>query len=110
MNKAPIELQQIGLNPHDFHYSDKKSWRGPCPQCGGHHRFVVFTDHEWPLWHGYCDQCAMKIKAWQKVRVQYDPQRAAAMEAEQAREEAVRIVAGAFDGGRTVGQTGNRND
>ena len=90
MRAAPVEFQQIGLDPHAFKYSDSKSWRGPCPQCGGHRRFVIFTDHEFPLWHGFCDQCAYKIKAWEKVRVQYDPQRAAALEAERAREEAER--------------------
>jgi hypothetical protein len=90
MNTAPIELQQIGLNPHDFKYSDTRSWRGPCPSCGGHRRFVIFTDHPFPLWHGYCDECGTKVKAWEKVRVQYDPQKAAALEAERAREEAVR--------------------
>lgn len=88
--QAPIELQQIGLNPHNFKYSDARSWRGPCPSCGGHRRFVIFTDHEFPLWHGYCDECGTKIKAWEKVRMQYDPQRAAALEAERAREEAER--------------------
>lgn len=87
---APIELQQIGLSPHDFKYSDAKSWRGPCPACGGHRRFVMFTDNEFPLWHGYCDQCGTKIKAWEKVRVQYDPMKAAAVAAEQARNEAER--------------------
>jgi hypothetical protein len=87
---APIELQQIGLNPHDFKYSDEKSWRGPCPTCGGHRRFVMFTDNEFPLWHGYCDQCGVKIKMWEKVKVHYDPLRAAALAAEQARNEAER--------------------
>lgn len=91
MKNAPIEFQQIGLDPHAFQYSDSRSWRGPCPQCGGHRRFVMFTDHEWPLYHGYCDQCGFKIKAWQKVRFhQYDPLKAAAMEAEQARHDAER--------------------
>lgn len=90
MKNAPIELAQIGLTPHDFKYSDTRSWRGPCPNCGGHRRFVIFTDHEFPLWHGYCDECGTKIKAWEKVRVQYDPQRAAAIAAEQARNEAER--------------------
>lgn len=90
MNHAPIELQQIGLDPHAFKYSDTRSWRGPCPVCGGHRRFVMFTDNEFPLWHGYCDECGTKIKAWEKVRMQYDPQRAAALEASRAREEAER--------------------
>lgn len=90
MNKAPIELQSLGLNPHDFKFSDSKSWRGPCPVCGGHRRFVVFTDHPFPLWHGYCDECNTKVKMWEKVRIPYDPQKAAAIEAERAREEAER--------------------
>jgi len=91
MKAAPAELQQIGLDPHAFSYSDAKSWRGACPQCGGTRRFVIFTDHEFPLWHGYCDECGCKIKAWEKVRMQYDPQRAAALSAEQARKEQERI-------------------
>lgn len=91
MKHAPVELMSIGLDPHAFKYSDEKSWRGPCPSCGGHRRFVMFTDNDYPLWHGYCDECGMKIKAWEKVRVHYDPQRAAAMEAERARQEAERV-------------------
>ena len=87
---APPQLNQIGLDPFLFSYSDSRSWRGPCPQCGGHRRFVVFTDHEFPLWHGYCDECGCKIKAWEKVRMQYDPHKAAALVAERAREEAER--------------------
>lgn len=67
MREAPAQLDQIGLPPHLFKYSDTRSWRGPCPACGGHRRFVVFTDHEWPMWHGYCDECSYTIKAWEKV-------------------------------------------
>lgn len=87
---APQQLRQIGLDPALFSYSDSRSWRGACPQCGGHRRFVMFTDHEFPLWHGYCDECGCKIKAWEKVKVQYDPHKAAALVAERAREEAER--------------------
>ena len=90
MNKAPIEFLQIGLNPNDFKYSDGKSWRGPCPSCGGHRRFAIFTDNEWPLWYGWCDECGTKVKAWEKVRVTYDPHKAAAMEIERTRQEAER--------------------
>lgn len=67
MHEAPSQLDQIGLPPHLFKYSDARSWRGPCPVCSGHRRFVVFTDHEWPMWHGYCDECGHTIKAWEKV-------------------------------------------
>lgn len=88
---APTELNQIGLNAHDFQYSDERSWRGPCPACGGHRRFVIFTNNEWPLWNGYCDECGTVVKAWQKVKVQYDHAKAAAFEAENARKEAERI-------------------
>lgn len=86
--RAPIELSQIGLDPHAFTYSDKKSFRGPCPQCGGVRRFVIFTDKPFPLYYGYCDLCGCEIKAWQKVRVQFDHEQAAAFEAQRAREEA----------------------
>jgi hypothetical protein len=94
MNKlnAPIELLQMGLDPSKFHYSDSKSWRGPCSQCGGSRRFVVFTNNEWPLWNGFCDLCGTTIKAWQKVKAQYDPHKAAAVQAEQERMEAERIA------------------
>lgn len=65
--EAPREFDQIGLPPHLFKYSDARSWRGPCPVCGGHRRFVIFTDHDWPLWNGFCDECGHTIKAWEKV-------------------------------------------
>ena len=87
MNKPPLELSQMGLDVNSFSYSDARSWRGACPQCGGHRRFVVFTDNEWPLFHGYCDECGTKVKAWEKVRMQYDPQKAAAIQAKREREE-----------------------
>jgi hypothetical protein len=87
---APAHLAQIGLDPASFHYSDAKSWRGSCPQCGGKRRFVIFTNNEWPLWNGYCDLCGTEVKAWQKVKVQYDPQKAAAAMAEQERTKAER--------------------
>lgn len=88
--KPPLEFSQLGLDINSFHYSDARSWRGACPSCGGRRRFVMFTDHEYPLWHGFCDECGTKIKAWEKVRVKYDPQKAAAYQAERAREEAER--------------------
>lgn len=87
----PVEIAQLGLDPSKFHYSDKKSWRGSCPNCGGSRRFVLFTDNVFPLWFGYCDECGTRIKAWEKVKMQYDPQKAAAMEAERARDEAERV-------------------
>lgn len=90
MNKPPLELSQMGLDVNSFSYSDSKSWRGSCPNCGGNRRFVVFTDNIWPLFHGYCDECGTKIKAWEKVKVQYDPQKAAMMQAQHEQEEAKR--------------------
>lgn len=84
---APIELDQIGLPPHLFKYSDARSWRGPCPCCGGHRRFVIFTDHDWPLWFGYCDECSHTIKAWDKVIAPIsDEKRQAARERLEAQE------------------------
>jgi hypothetical protein len=68
MNRqAPAQLDQIGLSSHLFKFSDERSWRGPCSVCGGHRRFVIFTDHEWPMWFGYCDECGHTIKAWERV-------------------------------------------
>ena len=58
MITAPPELSQVGMNPANFHRSDSKSWRGPCPRCGGSRRFVVFTDRPWPHWNFFCDSCA----------------------------------------------------
>jgi len=90
MNKPPLELLQMGLDVNSFTYSDRKSWRGACPKCGGNRRFLVFTDNEFPLWFGRCDICGMEIKAWTKVKVKYDPIRAAALQAEREREDAER--------------------
>lgn len=88
--KPPLELSQMGLDVNSFTYSDSRSWRGACPKCGGHRRFVVFTDNAWPLFHGFCDECGTKIKAWERVRVKYDPIQAAKIQAEREREEAER--------------------
>lgn len=69
---APLELTQIGLDRLSFQVSDSKSWRGPCPKCGGSRRFVIFTDHEYPFWNGFCDECGYKIKAWELIRAPID--------------------------------------
>ncbi len=87
---APRELELIGLDASKFFYSDKKSWRGPCPKCGGNRRFVMFTNHDWPLWNGFCDECGTTIKAWERVKIAYDPAKAAAAKAEQEAEERAR--------------------
>lgn len=88
--RAPLELAQIGLNPSAFFYSDKKSWRGPCPKCGGTRRFVVFTNNVWPLWNGFCDECGVTIKAWERVKIQYDPVEAMKAKSAQEAEERAR--------------------
>ncbi len=90
--QAPYQWTEIGLNPHDFTYSDSKSFRGPCPSCGGSRRFVMFCDHEWPLHNGFCDQCGATIKAWLKVKTAYDPAKYAAFKAQQEAEEAQRVA------------------
>lgn len=70
---APAQLSEIGLQADRFTVSDKKSWRGPCPACGGSRRYVLFTDKEFPLWHGFCDQCGRKDKFWQgRARISPD--------------------------------------
>lgn len=90
MKKLSSQFLQIGLQVDKFSYSDERSFRGPCPNCGGNRRFVIFVDHEWPLNHGYCDECGTKIKAWKIVKVEHDQHKIAALEAERAREETAR--------------------
>lgn len=58
----PFELHKIGLDRDSFVRADGKSWRGPCPRCGGHRRLLIFTDHAFPKWHCLCDGCG--LKAW----------------------------------------------
>jgi hypothetical protein len=89
--QAPAQLQEIGLNPNEFRYSDAKSWRGPCPVCGGSRRFVIFTDNKYPLWFGYCSVCPNEIKVWQRVRKPISPEQlqAARRKQEQAEQERV---------------------
>lgn len=91
MNRtAPRELAQIGLQVDQFKFSDQRSWRGPCPACGGHRRFVVFTDHEWPMVHGYCDECGHSIKSWERVTCQITDEQRAAAQAKAAEQERIR--------------------
>lgn len=52
----------MGLDAEHFTRSDSKSWRGPCPRCGGHRRLLVFTDHPFPKWRAQCDNC--NLAAW----------------------------------------------
>jgi 5S rRNA maturation endonuclease (ribonuclease M5) len=54
--QAPLEFSSLGFFG-DFQSSDGRSWRGPCPQCGGHRRFLVFTDREYPYWNYLCSCC-----------------------------------------------------
>jgi hypothetical protein len=93
---APAQFTQLGLQADKFKVSDKKSWRGPCPQCGGTRRYVVFTDHDFPLWHGFCDQCGRKDKFWRDYRIKIDPIRAAELarefEATRQAEQATRTA------------------
>jgi hypothetical protein len=58
----PWELSQLGLDREHFARADAKSWRGPCPRCGGHRRLLIFTDHAFPKWHCVCESCG--LKAW----------------------------------------------
>lgn len=64
-NIAPVEFSQLGLDTNSFMRSDNRSWRGACPRCGGHRRFVIFTDKQFPNWNYFCDGgCGMK--GWAK--------------------------------------------
>lgn len=58
----PPELYQLGLDRERFVRADHKSWRGPCPRCGGHRRLLIFTDHAFPKWNCVCDGCG--LHAW----------------------------------------------
>jgi len=84
----PIQFAEIGLDINSFSYSDKKSWRGACPACGGHRRFVMFIDKEYPYWNGYCSLCGHDIKVWEKMRKPIDPRILKAYEAKRAAQEA----------------------
>lgn len=66
----PVEFTQIGLDANGFKKQDARSWRGPCPRCGGKRRFVIFTDNTFPLWHGWCDDCGEKVKYWERHRTE----------------------------------------
>ncbi len=57
MNPPPQEFALLGLDSQHFTRADAKSWRGPCPRCGGHRRFLIFTDREWPSWNFTCSGC-----------------------------------------------------
>lgn len=85
----PAEFGQLGLDTANFRRSDNRSFRGPCPTCGGHRRFVIFVDHEWPLNYGYCSECGQELRAWLKFPRQIDPARLQQMrdEEKQALEE-----------------------
>lgn len=88
---APIEFTRLGLAADSFAAQDAKSWRGPCPVCGGRRRYVIFTDNDFPLWHGWCDDCGLKVKYWESHRADkpIDPERVRArreqVEAEERR-------------------------
>jgi hypothetical protein len=88
-----VELYQLGLDRERFEKSDSRSWRGPCPRCGGTRRFVIFTDHAFPKWNFVCDGCAFKGWADQlnpDVRAEWTPEerRAYAAREREARESA----------------------
>ena len=91
MKTAPTQFREIGLDPHAFKYSDEKSWRGPCPDCGGSRRFVMFTDNDWPLWNGYCSVCPSELKVWEKTRKQITPEQLKAAREKSQREDQARI-------------------
>lgn len=77
MSAAPFEFSTLGLDREKFVKSDGKSWRGPCPRCGGERRFVMFTDHAFPKWNFTCDRCALKGFADQlnsAVKVELTPE------------------------------------
>jgi len=88
MNISPTistHLSELGLAADKFTQSDSKSVRGPCPACGGSRRYVVFVDHEFPLFHGFCDQCGRKDKYWQG-RIHLDPAKIQSLHEQMERE------------------------
>lgn len=88
----PLELYQLGLDRERFVRADSRSWRGPCPRCGGTRRLLIFTDHPFPKWNCQCDGCGLKAWADQlnsAVRVELTPEEKAAYAARnQAEREA----------------------
>jgi len=59
--KTTLEpLYEVGLRVPAFESTDGLSWRGPCPKCGGHRRFLIFTDCVISRWNFKCDGCGFK--------------------------------------------------
>lgn len=52
----PAEFATIGLHGNYFKAAPNE-WHGPCPQCGGRDRFVIFTDRDYPSWNWFCRKC-----------------------------------------------------
>ncbi len=56
----PHEFASLGLDADTFVRAGTKNWRGACPRCGGHRRFVLFTDKPFPKWNFFCEGCDIK--------------------------------------------------
>lgn len=48
---------KMRIHPKDFSMSGGLSMRGPCINCGGRRRMVIFLNGEFPKWFLRCDQC-----------------------------------------------------
>lgn len=93
MTDAPQELSQLGLDRENFKRSDSKSFRGPCPKCGGERRFVIWTDRPFPKWNFACDRCGVKGFADQlnpSVKQELTPQQKREFAERKAAEQAAR--------------------
>jgi len=51
-------LGMMGLAQATFKPSANNSFRGSCPQCGGHRRLVVYINGPFPAWYARCDLCS----------------------------------------------------
>ncbi len=54
---GPAELTKIGCDPQDFFKVRANEYHGPCPDCGGKDRFVIFTNRPFPHWNYFCRVC-----------------------------------------------------
>lgn len=92
----PPELAALGL--HDFKHKTGNEFAGPCPDCGGEDRFVVWTEKQYPHWRYMCRVCnpdgGWIDQLFPKLQAEYQrmtPQERAQKAIDQAREQERRL-------------------